>query len=261
MIPALLLALVAAPAQVPDRPMDPARVPMAAATKYPLTFTVPPPVVVSAPIPGLLLETPPPRIDPVPFLRLPRLDPIRTDTDDYSAPGGNTWSHVFHRAARFTQPRFSQCREPLESDGLVIYEGMKLTVSPATGVYELTFAATAPPTPVTVRLQLHFARRGNYAGPGSVYDPIRLTLPPITIEPDAATKPGDSHGPTLRVNHRGYSELFLNESARRSESSDLFPLFRYSQPTPTLDSAGWQIIRTGTARFGSGLPNTDELGQ
>lgn len=236
MLPTLLLALAAAPAQHPAVPTAEA--------------------VVNA------LRDCPPAFDPAPFLRTPKLDligPCRDTAADH-APSADAWAHVFHRAARFTQPRFGLCREPLESDGLLIYEGMRLTVDPATGVYDLAFVATAPPTPVTVRLQLHFARTDAYAGPGSAYDPIRLTLPPITIDADPAAKPGDSYGVTLRVHHRGYSELFLKAKAQRSASSDLFPDFRNAK-VPTIDKSGWQIIRTGTARFGSGLPNADEPGR
>lgn len=156
----------------------------------------------------------------------------------------DTWSHVFHKAARFTQPRFDMYQQRLEGDGLLIYEGMKLTVDENTGIYDLTFTATAPPTPVTIRMQLHFQRND-----GFIEDPIRLTLPPIRIEADQ--KATNDVGTTLRVNHRGYSELF--QSKDRADSSD----FKNHKDTPTIRKNNFTIIRTGTARFGSGFPNGD----
>lgn len=198
--------------------------------------------------------------DSAPFLRTPRIEflgPCRDGSAEANCASttAKTWKHTFHRAARFSIPRYGQQQQPIEQDGLLIYEGMTLTVNPETGVYDLNFTATAPPTTVTVRMQLQFSHK-NINDSGK--DPIRLTLPPITIESDSNTKPGDGSGTTLKVNHRGYSELFLNpKNNSRSTNSDLKLDPAFKSGNYQIDS-NWKIIRAGSARFGSGSANADD---
>ncbi len=199
--------------------------------------------------------------DPAPFLRTPSIELIGPCRDTGTNGNGakataSTWKHTFHRAARFSIPRYGQHQQPIEHDGLLIYEGMTLTVNPETGVYDLNFTATAPPTPVTVRLQLQFS---NDNVNNSSKDPIRLTLPPITIESDPNTRPGESAGTTLKVNHRGYTELFQStQNIGRGVSTDLKMERDYRNHPRLQIDAGWKIIRVGTARFGSGSANADD---
>ena len=117
--------------------------------------------------------------DPAPFLRAPILTPLDKCKDGSGCNGmtnlradKSLWRHTFHHAARFTFPRFAQDGEQVDADGVVIYEGMRLTVNRETGIYDLSFTATTPPTPVTIRLQLIFHP------PEEPEQSVRLTLPP-----------------------------------------------------------------------------------
>lgn len=259
----LLLALTlasAAPAQPPSPdlpPLDPPAVTLPSPRPFPpaapLTAQVKPSETARATAPGCLLPDladclrgcPTPN-DPTPFLRLPKVTTVEEcrETDaGGKADARCVWKHVWHTAARFAVPKFDQRGEPLESDALVIYEGMTLTVNSTTGVYDVSFTATAPPTPVTVRLQLLFA--ADATGQNGV---LRLTLPPIRIDPEEGVKSGDNTGRTVRVNHRGVSELFTD---KRSASMDLFP-------KPPRITGEWSIKRVGSARFGSARVSEDQ---
>lgn len=199
--------------------------------------------------------------DSAPFLRTPRIEllgPCRDNTVDKNGANGSTktWKHTFHRAARFSIPRYGQQQQPIEQDGLLIYEGMTLTVNPETGVYDLNFTATAPPTTVTVRMQLQFVNEDSKSSNSlfTMSEPIKLTLPPIVIEASAETRHGDGSGTTLKVNHRGFTELFKHTD--KSASTDLKNL---SKDASTIRiNSDWKIIRAGSARFGSGSANADE---
>lgn len=206
------------------------------------------------------LKACPPAYDPAPFLRLPKLDPLGDckDGGGCGTPvprGDGLWRHVFTTAARFTVPRFGQGGEPAEADGVVIYEGMRLTVNPNTGVYDLSFTATTPPTPVTLRLQLLFHP------PDRPDDAVRLTLPPIEIEPVPTTNELRRKANTVRVSHRGFSELFM-PAGSQSESSDRMG----KDQLPTTKTASqvastWAVVRSGTARFGSAQTTNDDTGR
>ena len=199
--------------------------------------------------------------DPAPFLRVPKVTPVeecRGTVADGKCDPAHTWKHTWHAAARFKVPRFDQGGQAMEGDSLVIYEGMVLSVNNVTGVYDLSFTATAPPTAVTLRLQLQFS--GDPAG----QEAIRLTLPPVRIDTDETAKSGDNSGRTIRIHHRGYSELFISwesvAASRRSQSSDLIekqPVDRSGQQHLTITEK-WTIARTGTARFGSARINADD---
>lgn len=143
-----------------------------------------------------------------------------------------SWYYSFPHAATFPLPRFDQNGMTIAGDGLVIYEGMRLTVNDTTGVYDLNFTATVPETAVTVRLQLRFERKNNAA------DVFHITLPPIRLEPPRDARPGDPAGNTFQVNHRGYSLLFQKPNPGVGEP---------------LHVNNWKITRLGTARFGTPL--------
>ncbi len=224
---------------------------------------VPPVVTITATkYPDCLQNCPPPNDPAAPFLRLPKFTDVEEcrGGDATEACGGKTWSHTFHTAARFTLPRYGLNQEPLEGDAFVIYEGMKLTVNETNGVYDLSFTATVPTRPVTVRLQLLFRD-------SPVARPIRLTLPPMRLENDESTASGDNSGRTVRIQHRGFSELFLHP-LMQGPSNDLLrklPVFAgFGMPPPPVESGcfqitkEWEIQRAGTAHFGSARINSDE---
>lgn len=206
----------------------------------------------------------PPMNDSAPFLRVPKVTPVeecRGTAADAKCDPASTWKHTWHAAARFKVPRFDQGGQAMEGDSLVIYEGMVLSVNNATGVYDLSFTATTPPTAVTLRLQLQFS-----ADPAA-QETIRLTLPPIRIDTDETAKSGDNSGRTVRIQHRGQSELFIDangpqpgpHAGRRSQSSDLCPKLPVERSCPHVTiTENWTIGRTGTARFGSARINADD---
>jgi hypothetical protein len=114
---------------------------------------------------------------------------------------------------------------------------MRLVVYPDDGTYDLSFTATVPDMPVTIRLQLWFF---NPKDPKDVEcSPThRITLPPIRLVPAANLNPGDPNGNTFQIAHRGNSSLF------RSVNLDGI-------------SESWAVKRVGTARFGSAIAVED----
>ena len=195
----------------------------------------------------------PPANDPAPFLRLPKVSVVeecQTAAGDGKCDPACVWKHTWHTAAKFTVPRFDLAGEPMEGDALVIYEGMTLAVNQLTGVYDLSFTATHPPTPVLLRLQLAFAQQ-----PEGKAEPVRLTLPPIRFDADNST---DTDGRTVRVHHRGQSDLFIkprpipNSYPYAARSTDLDPF--HPQPDDR-----YKVVRLGTARFGSARTSSGEL--
>lgn len=187
-----------------------------------------------------------------PFTRLPRVCPLEPLLCAEPATSSLThcvpWVQEFHQAAQFPLPRFASDATPVVADGLLIYEGMRLTVYPENGDYELTFTATIPDMPVTVRLQLVFAEpeQGPVLVPpkatGLLVRPAlshRITLPPIRLEPRANARPGDPTAMTFQVTHRGSSTLFRKTSLQKIDSN-------------------WTVQRIGTARFGTPIV-VDEL--
>ena len=139
-----------------------------------------------------------------------------------------TTSWTFDRPARFTLMEFGIHGHDYESDGAVIYEGMRLVVAPD-GQYQVRFIASTPAMPVT--FQLRVMTRSKY-GPS----PIQLTLPPIVVPP--YTNPnGDYEAAEWLVVHSGHSSALARA----------YPSILWDRTT-----------RDGTARFGS-LPPRDQL--
>jgi len=193
----------------------------------------------------------PPANDPAPFLRLPKVSVVeecQTAAGDGKCDPACVWKHTWHTAAKFTVPRFDLAGEPMEGDALVIYEGMTLAVNQLTGVYDLSFTATHPPTPVLLRLQLAFAQQ-----PEGKAEPVRLTLPPIRFDVEDIGTSGDTSGRTVRVHHRGQSDLFLKSDGipNPMRTTDLIPGFFIDESA--------RVVRLGTARFGSARISSGEL--
>ena len=145
------------------------------------------------------------------------------------------WVKEFHQAAHFPYPRFAADGSPFPLDGLLIYEGMRLTVYPDTGIYDVSFTATVPNMPVTVRMQLVFERT-----PLDL-EGYRITLPPFRLEPKWDAKLGDVSAYTFNVAHRGYCSLFI---PHRSSGLVIGGL-------PVVIDECWRLSRVGTARFGT----------
>ena len=169
-----------------------------------------------------------------PFHRIPVQRPVGRAPDGAEPRplAGNRWVKEFPHAAHFPLPRFDQLACPVGADGLLIYEGMRLTVDVDTGAYDLEFTAHIPETPVTVRLQLVFTRPGGI-GPSE----YRLTLPPFRLEPDRSMRAGDPSMNNFHIHHRGSSSQFRS-AVRASE-------------LPFLADGTWELTRIGTARFGT----------
>ena len=180
------------------------------------------------------------------FLRLPTVrsvGPCVTGASEAEKLSQTLCIHEFAKAAHFPLPRYDLVGNFDSRDGLLIYEGMRLSVNPSTGVYDVEFTATVPSTPVTVHLQLLFTPRI----PHHQFECYRLTLPPIRLEPPTRAALGDPSVNTFHVNHRGYFFLFQRTSAAKAG------------PSP-LDLVGWDVGRTGTARFGTPVA-VDDLGR
>jgi hypothetical protein len=183
-----------------------------------------------------------------PFGLLPRVCRVEPAPCHGGAGGGTDevivcpgWVKEFHQAAHFPVPRFDQTGAPMLGDGLLIYEGMRLVVDPATGIYEVSFTATVPNMPATLRLQLVFERCPDDP------TPYRLTLPPVRLEPKPDARLGDPAAYTFHVAHRGYSSLFVRPVLVPAVPDGSAPVV----PFPTVIDAGWILSRVGTARLGS----------
>jgi hypothetical protein len=175
-----------------------------------------------------------------PFQRLPRvclLKACECDGGGTAALGRAWWVKEFHDAAHVPLPRFTIDGQAVCHDGLLIYEGMRVTVY-KTGVYDVSFTAEVPEMPVTLRLQLVFQRPAeNLKHPRGEY---RLTLPPFRLEPKTDARPGDPAANIFHVAHRGFSSVLVED----------LPAQQMVQP-------GWQVTRVGTARFGTPVAITD----
>jgi hypothetical protein len=173
-----------------------------------------------------------------PFQRLPRVCLLKACECDSagSAPTAFYWVKEFHDAAHVPLPRFTADGLAVCHDGLLIYEGMRVTVY-KNGVYDVSFTAEVPDMPVTLRLQLVLQRPEKSTHPRGEY---RLTLPPFRLEPKADARPGDPAANIFHVAHRGFSSALMEEN-----------------PAQQLVQPGWQVTRVGTARFGTPVAITD----
>ncbi|QJW94227.1 hypothetical protein [Frigoriglobus tundricola] len=213
-----------------------------------------------------------------PFLKQPRVCPVAVcgcEPGSGRAEGEKrAWRKEFHTAAHIPFPRFGLDGGIVPGDALVIYEGMRLTVYPETGYYDVTFTATVPNSSVTLRMQLTFTEEFPAAGvsvgqdssppralparPAALRGPqatsmvapksYKLTLPPIRMEPPRDAKPGDPTVMTFNIAHRGYSSLFLDPKCQlpggcTSSATDC--------PPECPITCKWTVTRDATARFGT----------
>lgn len=192
---------------------------------------------------------------PQPFQRQPRVTPVgpcQTDgTLSAGASAGRRWAVEFDEPAHFPIPRFDQDRKAVcDTDGLVIYEGMRLSVDDITGTFDLEFTATVPGCLTVLRLQLlldwQSVRQTKVGEPAPAdFSRYTLTLPPIRLDPADAGR-GNTDGDTFHVHHRGYSSRFLGRQA--------------TAPDDPMVRQGWTVRRAGTARFGTPVA-VDETGR
>lgn len=275
MSPTTLVALTllgSAAGQPPSVFGGPGPLPPDPPAAYPLPPLPPPGAPAAGVAPGVaaapagLPGCPPPAVHP--FQRLPRICPALPCVcgDAAGRPEPVLWVKDFHDAAHFPLPRFAADGTPLCLDGLLIYEGMRLTVYP-TGAYDVSFTATVPDMPVTIRLQLVLTEPAATAP--RVY---RLTLPPIRLEPRADVKAGDPTANTFHVAHRGFSALLTAPSQTVGMVGMVGPRVGHSwgwgvvwRPMAAITTPEgsavvtdqWHLTRVGTARFGTPVAATD----
>lgn len=246
----------------PSAPSVPPVPPVPLGPPVPLLPPGPPPINLSHPAPPLIppatpaVAAPPP--DPSwaaqlpcpapaahPFQRLPRICYLKACECDGSAGGAPNpvyWVKEFHEAAHVPLPRFTIDGQAVCQDGLLIYEGMRVTVY-TTGVYDVSFTAEVPNMPVTLRLQLVLKASED---PTTWY---RLTLPPFRLEPKADAAPGDPSANIFHVSHRGYSSLLVREG-------HLGPC-HHPRMAQARVGPDWAVARVGTARFGTPVAIAD----
>ena len=264
MLPLLLAFTTAAPPEVTVIPALPPGPLVAARQALPLTPPnnpiMPPPVQpgpqpqpstwnrLFAPPPAEMCS--PPTVQP--FYKQPRVCPVAICECDDAPPASKPtrlWVKEFSSAASVPLPRFDQSGQTVCGDGLIIYEGMRLTVDPDTGLYDLTFTATVPSTSVILRMQLSFTSTDHahmkIVDGVCIPDRYTLTLPPIPMHPPRDAKPGDPVDNTFHISHRGYSTLFLKDRVVPVATDA-----KGGTPPVRIDR-GWEVKRDGTARFGT----------
>ncbi len=156
----------------------------------------------------------------------------------------------FHHAAHVPLPRFTIDGKEIAAEGLLIYEGMRLTVDPVSGNYDLSFTATVPNMPVTLRMQLILTEPVPEKEMGTKTPrEYRLTLPAIRMEPPKDARPGDPTPNTFHIAHRGYSSLFIDPKHWQTLPRESAPPAECT-PRPTI-ACDWLLSRIGTARFGT----------
>lgn len=276
MLPLLLAFATAAPPEVSVIPVLPPG-PLVAARQVPPvapppTAQIMPPPAQPGPLPqpqqsnwNRLFAPPPaemcspPTVQP--FYKQPRVCPVAICECDDAPPASRParlWVKEFSRAASVPLPRFDQNGQTVCGDGLIIYEGMRLTVDPDTGLYDLTFTATVPSTSVILRMQLSFTKTSTDPAHIKIGDgapcpePYTLTLPPIVMHPPRDAKPGDPVGNTFHISHRGYSTLFLKDRGVPVATEAL------GGHMPETITRHWEIKRDGTARFGTPVAIQDQ---
>jgi hypothetical protein len=186
-----------------------------------------------------------------PFQLQPRVCPVGVCDCSPQVPEKTVchpWVKEFSCAAFIPYPRFDRDGRSVPGDGLIIYEGMQLTVDPRTGTYDLTFTATVPAMPVDLRLQLEFIK----PCPGQETECYRLTLPPLRLEPKRDAKPTDLTAWTFHIAHRGYSTLFVEKGMLTNVSTDDGKCC----PPLTID-CNWTVKRDAVARFGTPIAIDD----
>jgi hypothetical protein len=176
------------------------------------------------------------------------------DNEDLPKPLGH---YTFDKAAHFPMPGFDLEGCPADRAGVVIYEGMRVSLRKG-GEFDVKMNVTIPDRPVTLRIQLKvFVKNAQPGNEGAWIQNDRLytlTLPAIELNPIRRTADLDLGPPPLRdvgrltfhVSHEGYSALL-------EDVEDEFRQTFKSKKDVRLVQAV-EIYRDGTARFGTTPP-------
>jgi hypothetical protein len=132
------------------------------------------------------------------------------------------FDHRFEQPAHFPYPRFNRDGGRMNTEGAVIYEGMRF-VATRDGQYDVSFTTTIPEMNVTLRLQLVFA------GTDPDNCGFTITLPPLVFYPYTDFD-GNAPVASYQVHHTGYSHAIAENFA---------------------ELGAMTVARQGTARFGS----------
>ncbi len=153
---------------------------------------------------------PPVRLDRSPLNASENSSLLSTDVDEDSA-SKRLETAVFDSPAFFAFHESPQHGRLQNTNSVVIYEGMSLSVNAETGRYELAFLAEVPITAVVMNLQLRIRKADSSEG--------TITLTPIVFGADQSadhphdllTVPGATE--TWRVRRTGYSHFLKNAAA------------------------------------------------
>lgn len=194
--------------------------------------------IAADPAPATVNQPPTPTItksDWFAFGHLPDVLPVPDPTDlavqDFSKDSHPPrLRYDFPNAARFPDIHHDQRGQRLDLSGVTIYEGMRFAIDPANQKrYDVSFTVTIPQRPITLYLQVMIA---------TDREPIRLTLPPIQIEP----KVND----ILRLQQNTFNVRVTGNSTLLAERrKDVLTAIECNK-----------IFRDGVARFGSYRPES-----
>ena len=184
------------------------------------------------------------------FQKLPRVCPVEVcpcETGEGGAYSPRVWVKEFHHAAQVPLPRFTIDGREITADGLLIYEGMRLTVDPATGNYDLSFTATVPSMPVTLRMQLVLTEPVPQKEQST-----RMPRIPANAAGNPHEPPKDFAPATRRrirsIAHRAIRACSSTQNSGRPSWREKALTRTAHRPTITCD---WLLSRIGTARFGT----------
>lgn len=196
---------------------QPIQLPQPTATQTTAAETVPLPVVVCRPQ-GTKFQSgkaysafkdlqPPERLDRRPVNGAEYSSLLTTDADEDSA-SKKLETAVFDSPAFFAFHESPQHGRLQNTNSVVIYEGMSLSVNSETGRYELAFLAEVPITAVVMNLQLRIRKADSSEGTITL-TPIVFGADQSAVDPhDLLTVPGATE--TWRVRRTGYSHFLQN---------------------------------------------------
>lgn len=145
---------------------------------------------------------------------------------------------VYRKPAHFPMPRYTEEGGLIPSEGVLIYEDMRVLLYDG-GRYKVCFNVSTPNMPVTLRIQLHLQR--DFDLHDADFQEATLTLPPIIIlareEPSTTLfardrNQGNWQGRITHIEHEGRSDWLAQYAAHRRTNL-------------------LKIARSGVARFGS----------
>jgi len=185
-----------------------------------------------------------PTVEVIPLAADARLRPKDSD-ESLESLVSCTYTYTFANPASFDYPHFGTGCEIFETEGLIIHEGMRLVVV-KDGHYQVSFTASAPAMPVTLRLQLQVMAMAS--------QPFSLTFPAITITP-VKDQNGSYQAGSWQIRHSGFSLAFAEQFCRHQIECEGKSWAESAEPICRTGSKKPCVIRIGTARFGSLPPS------